>query len=125
VSRGFNHHLGAVLIALQGYGLRTVLPFCNRLETRNLTTDPASEGLVATQGINTTFNAFMTAIAEVDYDTVFGNEDYDITDDVCLFFLPSAPHPLELNSPGSCSTLGRGNIVPSLGITRSRIQTIR
>jgi hypothetical protein len=34
----------------------------------------------------------MTAIAEVDYDTVFGNEDYDITDDVCLFFLPSAPH---------------------------------
>jgi len=57
------------------------MPFCNRLETRNFTSNPVPEGLFTTQGINTTFDAFMTAIAEVDYDTVFGgNNDTDITD---------------------------------------------
>jgi len=82
---GFYHDLGVALIALQAYGLRTILPFCNRLETRNLTADPTSGGLVVTQGINATFDAFMTAIAEVDYDTVFGSDEgNDITDAVCL-----------------------------------------
>jgi len=89
---GFYRHLGVVFIALQDYGLQTVLPFCNRLETRNLTADPTSGGLVVTQGINATFGAFMTAIAEVDYDTAFGNdEDNDTL--VCLL-LPQIPHPL-------------------------------
>jgi len=84
-----------MLNAFQGTGLRTILPFCNRLETRNFTTNPMSEGLVPTQGVNATFNAFMTAIAEVDYDTVFGiNEDSDITDLVCLFLPPPISHPL-------------------------------
>jgi len=84
-----------MLKALQGYGLRTILPFCDRLETRNLTTDPTSEGLIPTQGINATFNAFMNAIAEVDYDTVFGiNQTPDLTGLVCLFLLPPVPDPL-------------------------------
>jgi len=91
---GFYRDLGVALIALQVYGLQTVLPFCNLLETHNLTADPTSEGLVVTQGINATFDAFMTAIAEVDYDTVFGSDgDNDITVVVCLF-LPQVPHPL-------------------------------
>lgn len=64
------------------------MPFCNRLETRDFEDSPAPEGLFATQGINITFNAFMTAIAEVDYDTVFGGGNSDVTDDVCLVFLP-------------------------------------
>jgi len=75
-----------VLIELQAYGLETIVPFCDRLETRNLSSSPTSEGLVATQGINTTFNAFMTAIAEVDYDTVFGGGVSDFTDVVCFPF---------------------------------------
>jgi len=56
------------------------------LETRNFSNGPTPEGLVATQGINATFGAFMTAIAEVDYDTVFGGDDYGTSDAVCLFF---------------------------------------
>ena len=68
----------------------------------------------------------MTAIAEVDYDTVFGGSggDDDPTDDVCLPSSSDSTH-AKLNPDGLCSTLGRGNIVPSSDSTRSRIQTIR
>lgn len=93
--RRLYHHPEVVLITLQGYGLRTILPFCNRLETRNFTNSPTSEGLVATLGTNATFDAFMTAIAEVDYDTVFGGDDSDSSDTVCLFLPLPTPHPLK------------------------------
>ena len=101
--------------------MQTAMPFCDRLETRNLQSSPPPEGLVATQGINTTFGAFMTAVAELDYDDVFGGGDFDPADAVCFSLAPF----LELDSSDFFSTLGRGSIVPSLGITRLQIRTTR
>lgn len=47
----------------------------------------------------------MTAIAEVDYDTVFGSdEDTDITVAVCVL-LPQVPHPLNRTHPVSAVLL--------------------
>ena len=79
-----------VLTILQGSGLQTVMPFCDRLETRDFQNNPTPEGLNTTQGINIAFDAFMTAIAEVDYDTVFGSGNSNTIDAVC--FPPLAPH---------------------------------
>ena len=89
---GIFHHPETVLITLQGYGLRTVIPFCDLLETRDLQSFPTPQGLFATQGINVAFDAFMTAIAEVDYDTVFGGDGSGDPSDDVRFFSPLAPH---------------------------------
>ena len=114
-----------VLITFQGSGLETVTPFCDFLETSNFQNKSTPEGLFATQGINVAFNAFMTAIAQVDYDAIFGGGgDDDPTDAVRLLSSSGSTDP-ELNHDGFCSTLGRGSIVPSSGFTRSRIQTTR
>jgi len=45
------------------------------VETVNFTSSPTAQGLFATQGINATFNAFMTAIAEMDKGFLFGDQD--------------------------------------------------
>jgi len=41
----------------------------------------------------------MTSIAEVDYDTVFGGDDYSVSDAVCLFSSLPTPHPLNRTHP--------------------------
>lgn len=62
----------------------------------------------------------MTAIAEIDKDSLFGG-DLDASDSVRLSISP----PPEVNSSGFYSSRGRGSIVPSLAITKSRIQIIQ
>ena len=82
-----------ILITFQDKGLQTAMPFCDRLETRNFQNNSTSEGLNATQGINVAFDAFMTATAEVDYDTVFGNSDIQVDDTAGVCSLtPLAPY---------------------------------
>ena len=82
----------------QDYGLQTTTPFCDRLETRNFTNNATSEGLITTQGINATFDAFMVAIGEVDYYALFGEDDgNDVSDTVRLFF--RCPHTLNWTQP--------------------------
>jgi hypothetical protein len=88
---GFLPPSGMILIMFQDYGLYTIMPFCDYLETRNFQNSSSPEGLNITQGINVAFDAFMTAIAEVDYDTVFANWGLDDAAYVCLF-TPLAPH---------------------------------
>lgn len=73
------------LTTVQSSGLRTILPFCDRVESLNFTSDPASQGLFATRGINSTFNAFATAIAEIDKSTLPSENE---ADEVALSFPP-------------------------------------
>jgi hypothetical protein len=75
----------------QDLGLQSTMPFCDRLETRNFTSSSTPEGLNTTQGINVAFEAFLTAIAEVDYDNVYATWGLDATSYVYLF-TPLAPH---------------------------------
>jgi len=93
VSSGLAGHLEVGLIVSQGSGLQTLMPFCDNLETSIFRNKSTPEGLFVTQGINVAFDTFMAAIAEVDYDTVFGGDggDDDPTDAVCLF-PPLASH---------------------------------
>ena len=55
------------------------------METLNSTSSPTAQGLDATLGDNSTFNAFMVAIAEIDKSTLFDNSQ-DTSDTVCLLF---------------------------------------
>ena len=65
----------------QYYGFEaSLLPFCNLLETRNFTADPVESGIAKAFGVETAFKAFTTAIAELDYDMVPGNEDDQVQD---------------------------------------------
>jgi hypothetical protein len=80
-------------ITFQDSGLQTAMPFCDRLETRDFQNTSTPEGLNATLGINVAFDAFMTATAEVDYDTVFGDSDIQVDDAAGVCSLtPLAPH---------------------------------
>lgn len=66
---------------IQYYGFAaTLLPFCNLLETRNFTTDPLEGGLTPRFGVETAFQAFLVAIAELDYDSIPGSADDPVTD---------------------------------------------
>ncbi|KAJ3574762.1 hypothetical protein NP233_g1547 [Leucocoprinus birnbaumii] len=64
----------------QYYGFdASLLPFCNLLETKNRTADATEKGITANEGIETAFNAFLTAISELDYDSI-PFEDDPVTD---------------------------------------------
>ena len=65
----------------QYYGFEaSVLPFCNIVEMRNFSSDPVEAGLAATFGVDAAFNAFLTGIAEIDYDSIPGDPDDPVTD---------------------------------------------
>ncbi|KAF7356875.1 Peptidase S28 [Mycena venus] len=65
----------------QYYGFQdSLLPFCNLLETQNSTAEPFEGGIVSALGVNATFNAFMVALAELDYDSIPGNADDPVQD---------------------------------------------
>ncbi|KIJ30722.1 hypothetical protein M422DRAFT_267663 [Sphaerobolus stellatus SS14] len=51
----------------QYYGPVTVPPFCEKLETRNSTATPSEGGIAATSGIQAALDAFLVALAELDY----------------------------------------------------------
>ena len=56
---------------LQYYGFNaSVLPFCNLLETRNYTATPVESGLAAQAGVESALDAFLTALAELNYDAI-------------------------------------------------------
>ncbi|THU93213.1 peptidase S28 [Dendrothele bispora CBS 962.96] len=64
----------------QYYGFAaSLLPFCNLLETRNFTAEPLEGGVVSSaegqQGIDQTFDAFLVALAELDYDSIPSQDD--------------------------------------------------
>ncbi|KAF9450697.1 hypothetical protein P691DRAFT_440039 [Macrolepiota fuliginosa MF-IS2] len=60
----------------QYYGFKeSVLPFCNLLETKNFTQDPVEKGIAAQEGVGAAFTAFLTAISELDYDSVPFTDD--------------------------------------------------
>ncbi|KAH8111742.1 peptidase S28 [Phellopilus nigrolimitatus] len=65
----------------QYYGFNaSVLPFCNLLETDNFTVNPLEFGIAATHGVQSAFNAFTTALAELDYDSIPGSPNDPVTD---------------------------------------------
>ncbi|KAF9035622.1 serine carboxypeptidase S28-domain-containing protein [Panaeolus papilionaceus] len=65
----------------QYYGFEaSLLPFCNLLETQNLTQPAFEGGVVAQFGIEVGLKAFLTAISELDYDSVPGNADDPVQD---------------------------------------------
>uniref|UniRef100_A0A8H7XUA3 Serine carboxypeptidase S28-domain-containing protein n=1 Tax=Psilocybe cubensis TaxID=181762 RepID=A0A8H7XUA3_PSICU len=65
----------------QYYGFKaSLLPFCNILETQNGTSAAFESGLVAQFGVDTAFKSFLTAIAEIDYDSIPGNADDPVQD---------------------------------------------
>ncbi|KAF9477070.1 hypothetical protein BDN70DRAFT_995230 [Pholiota conissans] len=65
----------------QYYGFEaSLLPFCNLLETQNNTAAPVEGGVAAQFGIDVGFKAFLTAIAELDYDSIPGNADDPVQD---------------------------------------------
>ena len=66
------------------------------METLNSTSSPTAQGLDATQGDNSTFNAFMVAIAEIDKSTLFDNSQ-DTSDTVCLL-LSVIPSEMDLSN---------------------------
>ncbi|KAJ7743079.1 serine carboxypeptidase S28-domain-containing protein [Mycena metata] len=65
----------------QYYGFQdSLLPFCNLLETQNSTAEPIEGGIVSSLGVNAAFNAFMVALAELDYDSIPGDPDDPVQD---------------------------------------------
>ncbi|KAJ7623506.1 peptidase S28 [Roridomyces roridus] len=65
----------------QYYGFKaSLLPFCNLLETRNSTAEPTEAGIAASSGILAAFDAFLVALAELDYDSIPGNADDPVQD---------------------------------------------
>ncbi|KAF9554434.1 peptidase S28 [Agrocybe pediades] len=65
----------------QYYGFQaSLLPFCNILETRNHTVLPSERGLISQFSIDTVFTAFLTAISEIDYDSIPGSPDDPVQD---------------------------------------------
>lgn len=60
----------------QYYGFKeSLLPFCNLLETKNSTQDAIEKGIAAQDGVQAAFEAFMTAISELDYDSIPFTDD--------------------------------------------------
>lgn len=57
-----------------------MLPFCNILETRNGTLDSFEGGLISAMPVDDVLDAFLTAIAQVDYDDIPGSPDDPATD---------------------------------------------
>lgn len=75
-----NQNVGNYLLTplsfYQYYGFnRSVLPFCDILETQNYTAPAPSSSLTSTYNISTTWSAFLTGLAEIDYDSVPYNDD--------------------------------------------------
>ncbi|KAL0954073.1 hypothetical protein HGRIS_005223 [Hohenbuehelia grisea] len=65
----------------QYYGFAaSLLPFCNVLETRNFTATPSNTGIVGISGVEAAFKEFLTALAEVDYDSIPGSPDDPVQD---------------------------------------------
>jgi hypothetical protein len=65
----------------QYYGFtNSLLPFCNLLETKNFTKDAGETGISVEEGTEPAFEAFLTAISELDYDSVPSSPDDPITD---------------------------------------------
>ncbi|EJD00034.1 peptidase S28 [Fomitiporia mediterranea MF3/22] len=63
------------------YGFaESLLPFCNLLETQNFTADPLESGISNAHGIQAAFDAFLAALAELDYDSIPGEPDDPVTD---------------------------------------------
>jgi len=68
---------------IQYYGFEaSLLPFCNILETNNGTVLPFERGLISQPnvGLDSVFKAFLTAISEIDYDSIPGNADDPVQD---------------------------------------------
>ncbi|KAJ7577831.1 peptidase S28 [Mycena floridula] len=65
----------------QYYGFQaSLLPFCNLLETKNITMTPVEGGIVSVSSIEEAFEAFAVAIGELDYDSIPGNADDPVQD---------------------------------------------
>ncbi|KAJ6485877.1 peptidase S28 [Mycena sanguinolenta] len=65
----------------QYYGFQdSLLPFCNLLETQNFTAEPFEGGVVSAHGVNAAFDAFLVALAELNYDAIPGNADDPVQD---------------------------------------------
>lgn len=66
---------------LQYYGFNaSLLPFCNILETQNFTEPALESGIASTQEIDVAFESFLTALAEIDYDSIPGGADDPVAD---------------------------------------------
>ena len=53
------------------YGPLSLPPFCENLETRNFTSQPSERGITVSSGdVQVAFDAFLVALAELDYDTI-------------------------------------------------------
>jgi hypothetical protein len=60
----------------QYYGFKeSLLPFCNLLETKNFSGDATEKGVAVREGIETAFDAFLTALGELDYDSIPFSDD--------------------------------------------------
>lgn len=65
----------------QYYGFAaSVLPFCNLLETQNGTAPAAEGGVVSVWGVERALDAFLAAVAELDYDAIEGDPDDPVQD---------------------------------------------
>ncbi|KAJ4480382.1 peptidase S28 [Lentinula edodes] len=65
----------------QCYGfVDSILPFCNLLETKNFTAAPAENGIVSISGVEDALQAFLAALAELDYDSIPGSADDPVAD---------------------------------------------
>ncbi|KAJ4488343.1 peptidase S28 [Lentinula aciculospora] len=65
----------------QYYGFTdSLLPFCNLLETRNFTENATENGIVSVSGVVDAFQAFLVALAELDYDSTSGSPDDPVAD---------------------------------------------
>ncbi|KAJ3881470.1 peptidase S28 [Lentinula edodes] len=65
----------------QYYGfVDSILPFCNLLETKNFTGAPTENGIVSISGVEDALQAFLAALAELDYDSIPGSPDDPVAD---------------------------------------------
>ncbi|EIM80278.1 peptidase S28 [Stereum hirsutum FP-91666 SS1] len=65
----------------QYYGFNaSLLPFCNILETQNFTEPALESGIASTQEVEVAFESFLTALAEIDYDSITGGADDPVAD---------------------------------------------
>ncbi|TFK37404.1 peptidase S28 [Crucibulum laeve] len=65
----------------QYYGFKaSLLPFCNLLETSNFTKSALEGGIAASNGVEVAFKTFLTALAELDYDSIRGSPDDPVQD---------------------------------------------
>ena len=57
-----------------------MLPFCNLLETRNNTAPALETGVAAAHGADAALDAFLAAVAQLDYDAIPGGTDDPVAD---------------------------------------------